>query len=252
MTATPAAPQKLRVTNHSARPIQHLVVRFPEGRADFGEVLPGVTTGYQVVPNGVFRYAAYDVVLDGRTYQQPVIDWVGESPMPGQYFTYVLDVDPAKWTTEGQVIRLVEVKADAAPSSNLAPTEQPTKVYFPAFDRFQMFDEFSGWAIASETLQILRTTDRGVTWQDVTPSELKPAWFPPETAYFLDGANAWIPNGEKYTIRPMADEPGRTFPLHSTWQLCSSSIRKRAGLMLIHTAAPVPAGCACSVRRTAE
>lgn len=211
-TDPPVQPQKLRVTNQSARPIQHLVVRFPEGRVDFGEVLPGMTTGYLVVPNGVYSYAAYDVELDERTYQQPVMDWVGETPMPGEYFTYVLDVDPARWTTEGQVIRLVEVKADPAPSSNLPPAEQPTQVYFPAFDRFQMFAEFSGWAIASETLQILRTTDGGITWQDVPPPALKPAWFPYAKAYFLDAANVWIPNGGKIFRTSDAGRTWQDFP----------------------------------------
>jgi hypothetical protein len=111
-SSTPLLPQKLRISNQSSFTIHDLYVRFPDERVEFRDVLPGVTTDYQVVSLGVYRYAAYDVVVDGQEYQQPVVDWMGESPMNGNAFTYILDVDPARWKTEGQVIRLVEVKKD--------------------------------------------------------------------------------------------------------------------------------------------
>jgi hypothetical protein len=44
----------------------------------------------------VYRYAAYRFQVDGQEVTQPVIDWVGEEPVPGQAFTYVLDYDPAR------------------------------------------------------------------------------------------------------------------------------------------------------------
>ena len=34
--------------------------------------------------------------FDGRTVNQPVIDWVGERPLAGQSFTYVLSIDPQR------------------------------------------------------------------------------------------------------------------------------------------------------------
>ena len=195
---TPALPQMLRITNQSTLSIRRLVVRFPEDRVDFGEVAPGATTEYQAVSHGVFRYAAYDVELEGQKYQQPVIDWVGETPMNGKAFTYILDVDPARWKTEGQVIRLVQVNEDQIVPSTITQLPQlPAQVYFPALDRIQMFDERSGWAIASETLQLLQTTDGGRTWRDVTPAGLVPGWFPYSSAYFLDPTTAWIPAGGK-------------------------------------------------------
>lgn len=113
-------PQRLRITNQSTFPLHGLVVRFPDERIEFGEVPAGATTGYQEVALGVYRYAAYDVEVKGQKYQQPVVDWVGETPMPGATFTYILGVDPAKWEMEGQVIQLIEVLGD-----------QPTEV--PAF-----------------------------------------------------------------------------------------------------------------------
>jgi hypothetical protein len=88
------------------------VILFPKDRIEFGDVPAGATTVYQDVPGGIYRYAAYEVVIEGQKYEQPVIDWVGESPMPGNAFTYVLDADPAAWETDGLVIWLVEGVVD--------------------------------------------------------------------------------------------------------------------------------------------
>jgi hypothetical protein len=102
----------LRVTNQSDFTLEDLVILFPQDRIEFGDVPAGATTVYQDVPGGIYRYAAYEVVIEGQKYEQPVIDWVGESPMPGNAFTYVLDADPAAWETDGLVIWLVEGVVD--------------------------------------------------------------------------------------------------------------------------------------------
>lgn len=110
-TDTPLQP-RLRILNQSSVSLTDLIVLFPEDRIEFGDVPSGVVTEYIAVPNGVYRYAAYTVTIDGRKYEQPVIDWVGESPVQGNDFTYVIDVDRGQWTTQGQVILLIEVKVD--------------------------------------------------------------------------------------------------------------------------------------------
>lgn len=118
VTETPNSafhPQQLRVTNQSPIPLQNLVVIFPEERIEFGEVPADATTEYQEAMHGVYRYAAYEVELDGRKYTQPVIDWVGEVPMQGEAFTYILEADPSRWETNNQVIRLVEVIEGQSP-----------------------------------------------------------------------------------------------------------------------------------------
>ncbi len=119
ITATPAGGlsttspmQKLRIINQSKLPLHNLVVRFPDERIEFGDVPGGTTTEYREVPQGVYRYAAYDVEVNGQSYEQPVVDWVGETPLQGENFTYIIDVDPARWQTEGQVIQLVKVSTD--------------------------------------------------------------------------------------------------------------------------------------------
>ena len=124
-TSTPSQPQHLRITNQSDFPLSNLVVIFPDERIEFGDVAGGTTTEYREAPQGVYRYAAYEVEVNGQKYQQPVIDWVGESPMPGESFTYILDVNPSRWQTEGQVIQLLEAREDLSTTAS-TPTPKPT------------------------------------------------------------------------------------------------------------------------------
>ena len=112
--------QRLRITNQSALTLHDLVVRFPDERIEFGDVPGGTTTEYRDVPQGVYRYAAYDVEVNGQKYQQPVVDWMGETPMQGEVFTYLIEADPSQWQTQGQVIQLVQVS-----------TDQPEEVFLP-------------------------------------------------------------------------------------------------------------------------
>ena len=119
-----AMPQYLRVSNQSDLLLKNLVVVFPNERIAFGDVPAGETTGYQAAPSGVYRYAAYSVEVDGRQYDQPVLDWVGETPVTGAAFTYTLEADPSRWESEGQVIRLVGVQADQTTENLTALPEE--------------------------------------------------------------------------------------------------------------------------------
>ena len=74
------------------------------------DVPAGQTTDYQPAPNGVYNYAAYEFEVNGETQMQPVIDWVGESPRPGQSYTYVIELDASQPAM--QQIKLIEVLAD--------------------------------------------------------------------------------------------------------------------------------------------
>ncbi len=112
--------QRLRITNQSALTLHDLVVRFPDERIEFGDVPGGTTTEYRDVSQGVYRYAAYDVEVNGQKYQQPVVDWIGETPMQGEAFTYLIEADPSQWQTQGQVIQLVQMS-----------TDQPEEVFLP-------------------------------------------------------------------------------------------------------------------------
>lgn len=103
--------------NSGRQDIVGLVVLFPglatgpaSGRVEFGDVPAWQTTEYREVPGGVYRYAAYEYVVDSRVARQPVVDWVGEAPMAGSRFTYRVAFDASK--RPGTQILLVEVEVD--------------------------------------------------------------------------------------------------------------------------------------------
>jgi hypothetical protein len=98
-------PVRLRVANVGAVPIRDLTVMFPDERVSFGDVPAGATTAYEDVHRGVYLYAAYRFERDGALISQPVIDWVGEEPLPGEAFTYSLAL-------EGSRVELVGVTRD--------------------------------------------------------------------------------------------------------------------------------------------
>jgi hypothetical protein len=101
---------RLRVRNSGSQPIVQLTVLFPNDRISFGTVAPGATTAYQRVPNGVYRYAAYRLELNGTLVTQPVIDWVGEEPIGEGDFTYTLELVPG--ASQFFVVRLTSVTLD--------------------------------------------------------------------------------------------------------------------------------------------
>jgi hypothetical protein len=108
-TAEAAGPV-LRITNNSEIDIERLVVIFPEDRVDFGAIAGGATTEYLPVPNGVYHYAAYELEVGGERYELPVIDWMGEEPVPGEAFTWRVDVNPDRGQWE--IIQLVQATVD--------------------------------------------------------------------------------------------------------------------------------------------
>jgi hypothetical protein len=97
--------------------ILELVVLFPgpssdaeATRVEFGDIPAGQTTEYRNVPSGVYRYAAYEYILDGREEGQFVIDWLGESPMVGKTFTYQIALDLKR--VVGNRVNLIAVLVD--------------------------------------------------------------------------------------------------------------------------------------------
>jgi hypothetical protein len=101
---------RLRVTNGGTVLASKLTVRFPMDQIEFGDIRPGLTTAYQPVPNGVYRYAAYPLEINGQMVAQPVIDWVGEQPMDGSAFTYTIAVDAGR--PAFQIVQLIAVTKD--------------------------------------------------------------------------------------------------------------------------------------------
>lgn len=87
----------------------------------------------------------------------------------------------------------------ASPSPSGKPTARPTPeasvTPFPGAypltppTNFNMVSASTGWASGSTTDRILRTTDGGAHWNDVTPGEARlGSW----ATFFLDANNAWL------------------------------------------------------------
>ena len=109
--------QRLRVMNSGHQALKGLVVLFPglraeaqAARVEFGDVPAGGTTEYENAPSGVYSYAAYEYMVDGRVVSQAVVDWVGESPLDGTKFTYRVEYDPKG--TLGHQMELKQVSVD--------------------------------------------------------------------------------------------------------------------------------------------
>jgi TolB protein len=199
---------KLRITNTSAIPLHDLAVIFPNERIDFGDVDGGTTTDYHTFQQGVYRYTAYSVEIDGQKYDQPVVDWIGEKPLEGNTFTYLLEVDPSHWTTDGWVIRLVKVIAgNSAPvmgTATLTSTPSASAVIPPAppttFSKpegvlyFFIFSDITGSIedpIGTLPLECLSSQDTcpGTVQKLVTTFQ-----------HGLDGPISWSPDGKKFAL----------------------------------------------------
>ena len=117
-TATPTPVlQQLRITNRGSSDITGLVVLFPGSspeaeatKIEFGDLPAGQTSTYRSVPSGVYAYAAYNYRIGDREVIQFVTDWVGESPLAGKKFTYLLALDLQK--IEGDQMQLIDVLVD--------------------------------------------------------------------------------------------------------------------------------------------
>jgi WD40 repeat protein len=160
--------QRLRITNQSTFTLHNLVVRFPDERIEFGDVPGGTTTEYREISQGVYRYAAYDVEVNGQKYQQSVVDWIGETPMQGESFTYIIEVDPTRWQTEVQVIRLVQVSMD-----------QPMEVSLPVLNPTLRIGKGSptSLAVSPDGQWMAVSTQLGVTLYHA--STFAESWFAP-------------------------------------------------------------------------
>ena len=85
---------RVRVVNDSATNLTDLELLFPQEQVAVGDVAAGATSAYVPVAEGVYGYSAFRHTVDAKQVVQPVIDFVGESPLPTGDYTYVLEVHP--------------------------------------------------------------------------------------------------------------------------------------------------------------
>ncbi len=97
-----------------------------------------------------------------------------------------------------------------------AATASPTPPPHQALGAIQMMDTTTGWAVAADH-HILRTTDGGTSWQDVTPAYAHSAQAVGDVEEFLSAALAWV------AIAPANGTPPiqvfRTTDGGQTWQM---------------------------------
>jgi hypothetical protein len=101
--------QQLRIRNVGFGSVGGLKVGFPDTTIAYGDIMAGVTTDYIDVPGGVYGYSAFRFQYDGSERIQPVIDFVGESPMDGKRFTYDIELS---LTPNGPYILIKDVTRD--------------------------------------------------------------------------------------------------------------------------------------------
>ena len=71
-------------------------------RLEFDRIAPGEVTDYRSA-NGAYSYGYLDVLVDGvRRTLQP-IDYVGEEPLDGGEYTFVITIEP---TTRNPLVGL--------------------------------------------------------------------------------------------------------------------------------------------------
>jgi photosystem II stability/assembly factor-like uncharacterized protein len=73
----------------------------------------------------------------------------------------------------------------------------------------RMINASTGWAAGSGTNQIIRTTDGGAHWDNVTPRSARPGtWI----TYFLDANNAWLAS----SVQPGSGSPDFSVAIYRT------------------------------------
>ena len=84
---------RIRVVNESTEALRDLDLLFPQEEVAVGDVAAGAASDYVEVPQGVYNYSAFRFLRDGESVVQPVIDFVGETALPIDDYTYLLGVD---------------------------------------------------------------------------------------------------------------------------------------------------------------
>jgi hypothetical protein len=104
LSFTANADLEIRVANHSNVPIEEVRIGFPSQTEEYGTILPKGVTEYRVVKKA-YRYAQLAARIDGEEVVIQPFDYVGEKPLKGGKYTYVLTINK-KATTKFNRIKL--------------------------------------------------------------------------------------------------------------------------------------------------
>lgn len=82
---------EVRVRNGSSRHLDGVALFLPAGTLTYSDLQPGEETSYSLVSKA-YDYASAEVVIGQDTARIQVIDYVGETPLGGGRYTYILRV----------------------------------------------------------------------------------------------------------------------------------------------------------------
>lgn len=88
-----SAVSRIRVVNNSNQMLRDLHLLFPREQVTIGDVAAGAASDYVEVTHGVYNYSAFRFLRGDEPVVQPVVDFVGETPLPIDDYTYMLGVD---------------------------------------------------------------------------------------------------------------------------------------------------------------
>ena len=154
---------------------------------------------------GQIKFWSWKEAFDGRTYRASI----DLSPLAGRAVRFVFMTlatgsasgDRALWVAP-RIIRTAGGETPVPPTITPAPgpTQPPSSggvVASPYIRQLYMKDTFNGWAIGDSYL--LRTTNGGTTWTNVTP--LNATFVNGATGFFSSSSTGWLLTGESKLYR---------------------------------------------------
>ena len=82
---------EVRVRNGSSFVLDEARLLLPRGTLSYSDLQPGQETAYSVVSKA-YHHASAEVVIGADTARLHVIDYVGETPLDGGRYTYIMRV----------------------------------------------------------------------------------------------------------------------------------------------------------------
>ena len=154
---------------------------------------------------GQIRYWSWKETFDERYYRASI----DLSPLAGRAVRFVFMIlatgpasgDRALWVAP-RIIRTTGGQTPTPPTPTLPPSTTGTPspggvVASPYIRQLYMKDAFNGWAIGDS--YVLRTTNGGATWTDVSPPNV--AFVSGVTGFFSSASMGWILTGESKLYR---------------------------------------------------
>lgn len=85
----------IRLLNVSNYDFKNIIVDTSTGERSFEDINAGESSDYQIFQLA-YRYAFIELEIDGATYTLQPIDYVGETPLENQLYTYQLDANDSQ------------------------------------------------------------------------------------------------------------------------------------------------------------